>query len=145
MCSVFNSDILAFTLTKGVRINLNHPISRRSPGLNGSFELNAGYPHNYGGSANINFRKGKVNFFTGIGVQYSQRPGIGKSFQQFFLEDTTFAYERTRKETRGGLSGNGRFGVDYLINDKKTRRPSRGCLGGRWWRRFLRLIFHNTK
>nr|MBP9151252.1 carboxypeptidase-like regulatory domain-containing protein [Flavobacteriales bacterium] len=76
-------------------------------GLNGSFEVNAGYPHNYGGSANINYRKGKINFFTGIGAQYRQRPGSGRSFQQFFLEDTTFAYEQTRSQTRGGISGNG--------------------------------------
>jgi outer membrane receptor protein involved in Fe transport len=89
-------------------------------GLNGSFEVNAGYPHNYGGSANINYRKGKINFFTGVGVQYRQRPGSGRSFQQFFLEDTTFAYEQTRTQMRGGLSGNGRFGLDYFINDKTS-------------------------
>ena len=93
-------------------------------GLNGSFEVNAGYPHNYGSSANINYRKGKINFFTGVGVQYRQRPGTGKSFQQFFLEDTSFSYERTRNQTRGGLSGNGRFGIDYFINNKTSLTAS---------------------
>ena len=93
-------------------------------GLNGSFEVNAGYPHNYGGSANINYRKGKVNFFTSIGAQYRRRPGSGYSFQQFFLEDTTFAYERNREQDRGGISGNGRFGIDYHINDKTTLTAS---------------------
>jgi outer membrane receptor protein involved in Fe transport len=93
-------------------------------GLNGAFEANVGYPHNYGASANINYRKGKVNFFTSIGAQYRKRPGSGYSFQQFFFEDTTFAYEREREQERGGISGNGRFGIDYHINDKTTLTAS---------------------
>jgi outer membrane receptor protein involved in Fe transport len=93
-------------------------------GLNGAFEVNVGYPHNYGASANINYRKGKVNFFTSIGAQYRKRPGSGSSFQQFFFEDTTFAYEREREQERGGISGNGRFGIDYFINDKTTLTAS---------------------
>ncbi len=93
-------------------------------GLNGSFEANAGYPHNYGGSASINYRAGKVNFFTSVGAQYRNRPGSGYSFQQFFLEDTTFAYERTRDQERAGVSGNGRFGIDYFIDDKTTLTSS---------------------
>lgn len=93
-------------------------------GLNGAFEVNVGYPHNYGASANLNYRKGKVNFFTSIGAQYRRRPGSGYSFQEFFLEDTTFAYERTREQDRGGVSGNGRFGIDYHINDKTTLTAS---------------------
>lgn len=87
-------------------------------GINGAFEVNAGYPHNYGTSSNVNFRKGKVNVFTSIGAQYRKRPGSGYSFQEFFLEDTTFAYERFRQQERGGFSGNGRFGVDYFVNEK---------------------------
>jgi outer membrane receptor protein involved in Fe transport len=100
-------------------------------GLNGTFEVNAGFPHNYGGSANINYRKGKINFFTSIGAQYRERPGQGKSYQQFFLEDTTFAYERLREQTRGGISGNGRFGVDYFINDK-TNLTASGMYSRSW-------------
>lgn len=93
-------------------------------GINGAFEVNAGYPHNYGGSANINYRKGKINFFTSLGAQYRRNPGGGSSFQQFFLEDTTFSYQRERKQDRGGVSGNGRFGLDYFINDKTTLTAS---------------------
>ncbi|HAP69770.1 MAG TPA: TonB-dependent receptor [Flavobacteriales bacterium] len=93
-------------------------------GINGAFEVNAGYPDNYGASANLNYRKGKVNFFTSVGAQYQKRPGSGYSFQEFFLEDTTFAYEREREQERGGISGNGRFGIDYFINDKTTLTAS---------------------
>lgn len=100
-------------------------------GLNGSFEVNTGYPHNHGGSANLNYRKGKVNFFGSIGAQYRQSPGSGRSYQQFLLEDTTFSYERTRNQVRGGLSGNARFGVDYFVNDK-TNITASGLYGKAW-------------
>ncbi|MCF8278108.1 MAG: TonB-dependent receptor family protein [Flavobacteriales bacterium] len=100
-------------------------------GLNGSFEVNAGYPHNYGASANLNYRTGKFNFFTSIGGQYRQRPGNGRSFQQFFLEDTSFAYERTRQQIRAGVSANGRFGIDYFI-DKKTNLTASGMYSRSW-------------
>ena len=100
-------------------------------GLNGSFSINTGYPHNHGASANINYRKGKINFFTSVGAQYRQGPGSGKSYQQFFLEDTSFAYERTREQTRGGVSGNGQFGLDYFINDK-TNLTASGMYSRSW-------------
>lgn len=100
-------------------------------GLNGSFEVNTGYPHNHGGSANLNYRKGKVNFFGSLGAQYRQNPGGGRSFQQFILEDTTFAYERVRKQERGGVSGNARFGIDYFVNEK-TNITASGSYGRAW-------------
>lgn len=100
-------------------------------GLNGSFDVNVGYPHNYGGSANINYRTGKVNFFGSVGAQYRKGPGQGSSYQKFMLEDTTFAYERTREQERGGLSANGRFGLDYFIN-KKTSITASGMYSRSW-------------
>lgn len=100
-------------------------------GLNGSVEANVGYPHNYGGSANINYRTGKVNIFGSAGVRYREGPGSGYSYQQFILEDTTFAYERTRNQTRGGISTNARLGVDYFINDK-TNITASGMYSRSW-------------
>lgn len=100
-------------------------------GLNGSFEVSAGYPHNHGASANVNYRKGKVNLFTGIGVQYNQSPGSGYSFQKFIEQDTTFAYDRKREQLRGGLTGNFRFGADYHINSKTTLTAS-GMYSRNW-------------
>ena len=98
-------------------INIVLKKEKRS-GLNGSFEAHAGYPHNYGGSVNLNYRTGKVNIFGSVGGQFRENPGTGFSFQEFFLEDTTFSYEQTRTQTRGGYGVNGRFGIDYFINDK---------------------------
>ena len=111
-------------------INIVLKKDKRS-GLNGSFEVNAGFPHNYGASANLNYRTGKVNLFAGVGGSYRERPGRGYSFQEFFLEDTTFSYERIRDQVRGGASANGRFGVDYFI-DKKTNLTASGSYGRSW-------------
>lgn len=103
----------------------------RRAGLNGAFEVNTGWPHNHGGSFNLNYRKGRFNLFTGLGVQYNQSPGGGNSYQRFIREDTTFAYDRKREQLRGGLAGNYRLGVDFNINDKTSITAS-GMMSRHW-------------
>ena len=100
-------------------INIVLKKEKRS-GFNGGVRVNVGYPHNHGLSANLNYRKGKVNFFTSIGGTYRTTPGSGSSFQRFTRADTTFSYQKDRTQTRGGLGGNGRFGMDFNINGKTS-------------------------
>ena len=50
-------------------------------GFNGSFDVNAGYPGQAGVGANVNYRKGKVNWFANYGLRYRESPGQGKYFQ----------------------------------------------------------------
>ncbi len=88
-------------------------------GVNGSFELSAGYPHNHNFSFNLNYRKKWMNLFASSGVSYRQSPGNGYSIQRF-TGDTVFSYERIRNHTRGGLASNTRFGSDLFLNDKNT-------------------------
>jgi outer membrane receptor protein involved in Fe transport len=111
-------------------INIVLKKEKRS-GFNGSVEVNAGYPHKYGASANLNYRTGKVNVFGGIGGRYRESPGTGNSRQEFFLDDTTFSYEKVQNRIRGGYSLNGRFGVDYFIN-KKTNITASGMYSSSW-------------
>jgi len=92
----------------------------RKAGLNGSFEVNTGYPHNHGGAFNLNYRKGKFNVFTGVGLQYNRSPGSGNSYQKFIQADTTFAYERKREQMRSGLTSNFRLGADFNLNPKTS-------------------------
>jgi outer membrane receptor protein involved in Fe transport len=87
-------------------------------GINGAFTLNAGYPDNYGGSYNLNFRGNKFNFFSSYGISYREGPGSGSSYQQFNLPDTTFAYEQNNRRIRGGLSHNIIGGLDYYFSEK---------------------------
>ncbi len=89
-------------------------------GLNGSFQANSGYPDNHGGSVNVNYRSNAVNWFTNIGARYRQSPGGGSSYQEFFLEDTTFSTRRNQDRVRGGFGYNARFGADFYLGDKNT-------------------------
>lgn len=92
-------------------------------GLNGSFEANSGYPHNYGGLFNINYRKNRVNVFLGCGLSFRRTPGSGYSRQEF-AGDTTFSYERHQGRIRGGVSGSMRAGLDFFLNEFNTLSAS---------------------
>lgn len=92
----------------------------RQKGFNGSFEVQAGYPENFGGSFSINYRRKWINMFASSGLNYRAAPGSGSSFQQYDGPDTTYSFAQTRAQTRGGLSNVNRFGTDIFINDKNT-------------------------
>lgn len=85
-------------------------------GVNGSLDLNAGYPGTYGAAINFNYRKEKLNFFMNYGFSYRESPGTGSSFQQFFLSDSTYSTDRNREHTRGGFGNNIRLGADLYID-----------------------------
>ncbi|MEM9884428.1 MAG: TonB-dependent receptor [Bacteroidota bacterium] len=90
----------------------------RKKGINGSFDVNVGYPDNYGAAINMNFRRNKFNFFTNYGIRYNQSPGIGSNDQEFIRNDTLFFTDIDRDSQRGGLSNNIRFGADYFFTEK---------------------------
>lgn len=89
-------------------------------GFNGSFTANVGHPENYGISGNLNYRKSWVNLFINYGVNYRRRPGNGSSYQEFFLEDTSYVTLRDQERIRGGLSNNIQLGTDFIINEFNT-------------------------
>ena len=91
----------------------------RNQGVTGAFTANGGFPANYGGSFDLNYRKNKVNLFSSYGVNYRSRPGFGSSYQEF-TGDSVFSYRETNRRTRGGLSHNFRVGLDYALNDRNT-------------------------
>jgi outer membrane receptor protein involved in Fe transport len=90
----------------------------KNKGINGSFSLNAGYPHLAGASFNINMRRKAFNFFSSYGLSYRSGPGRGHSFQSFRDADTSFSYRQNTSRERSDLSHNGRAGIDYYFNDK---------------------------
>ncbi|MFW6290445.1 MAG: TonB-dependent receptor domain-containing protein, partial [Mariniphaga sp.] len=92
-------------------------------GVNGSFEVSAGYPQDYEAAVNVNFRKEKLNYFMNYGVDYGERPGEGSANQMFMGVDTTYTFlDRDRLST--GWSHNFRGGADYFINDRSTLTAS---------------------
>ena len=89
-------------------------------GLNGSFTATAGYPSNFGGSFNLNYRKRKVNLTGSYGSFYREGPGKGTSRQEYNSVDTSFVYEQDNRRTRAGYSNNVMLGMDYFLNSQNT-------------------------
>jgi outer membrane receptor protein involved in Fe transport len=93
-------------------------------GVNGSFEVSAGYPHEYRAGANLNFRQERINYFLNYGASYRERPGNGSALQSFRFPDTTYVTSVERDRLRTGWSQNLRGGADYFINDRNTLTAS---------------------
>jgi outer membrane receptor protein involved in Fe transport len=89
----------------------------KQKGINGSFDVNAGYPDNYGAAINMNFRRNKFNFFTNYGVRYNKNPGLGLNEQSRTRNDTLFLTNIDSDRLRGGWSNNVRLGADYYFTD----------------------------
>jgi outer membrane receptor protein involved in Fe transport len=91
-------------------------------GINGTFEVNAGYPQDFGASAGINYRTGKFNWFANGGINYRRSPGGGFTNQEFYLPqvDSSFRRNSTRQQIRGGSSATLRFGADYSLTPTQT-------------------------
>ena len=88
-------------------------------GFNGSLNLSAGYPENYGLTANINYRTRKFNIFTTTGVFYRDWPG--SAFFDNTFEEGEFSRtieERDIRRNRQGFNSN--LGVEYFINDRSS-------------------------
>ncbi|MEQ9423746.1 MAG: TonB-dependent receptor [Cyclobacteriaceae bacterium] len=91
----------------------------KAKGINGSFVVNTGWPHNHGGSMNLNLRREKFNFFTNLGASYRKNPGGGGGRQEFGepIEKVTII---DRDRERGGINYTARFGSDIFLNDYNT-------------------------
>lgn len=96
----------------------------KNQGINGSFQVNTGYPHNHGASINMNFRRKWVNLFVNYGIDYRKAPGQGGATQRYNLPDTAYSTLLDRSNMRGGLSNNLRFGADFYLGEKSTLTTS---------------------
>lgn len=90
-------------------------------GLNGVFNLSAGRNDTYSGSANLNYRKGKFNFFTNSG--YSDRTNKGRAVQDNVYTDPLESVERyveERQFNRRRQGFNVNTGLDYQMTEKTS-------------------------
>ncbi len=90
----------------------------RRNGINGSFDIIAGQPDNYGLALNLNYRKEKLNFFINSGVSYRTSPGDGSVYQRSFAGDSTFIYRQTNTRDQEMIAQNITGGLDYYFNAK---------------------------
>lgn len=87
-------------------------------GINGSFDVNTGYPHDHGAALNLNYRKNWLNLFISEGISWDRTPGRGMEYQRFSVQGKTMAYRKERTHTRGDLANNLRLGSDLYITPK---------------------------
>lgn len=93
-------------------------------GFNGSFELITGIPDNYGAAANLNYRKGKINFFANYSLAYKSNPYIGNLYQEFNDNDTLKILKQENSGTVSGLDNNIRSGLEYYFTEKSVLTAS---------------------
>jgi len=90
----------------------------KDPGVNGSIDITAGVPQNYGLSVNLNARKKKINYFLNYGFRNRTGPGLSSTDQEFF-GDIQFPFnEQVGERNRGGVSHSVRGGMDLFLTEK---------------------------
>ena len=90
----------------------------QNQGFNGAIETTTGYPENFGGTAIVNYRKNKFNFFVNYGVFYRRTPGRNNIYQEVYTGKQTNFLEQRSSNNVTGLVNNVRGGADYFFNDK---------------------------
>jgi outer membrane receptor protein involved in Fe transport len=111
-------------------------------GFNGSFDLIAGYPENFGVAANVNYRKKNLNFFINYTTSYRNAPGKNSQYQEFYRNDTTFISTKDMEHHLKGLYNTARAGLDYYFDDRNiltaayTYRISKG-------KRYSDIVYHD--
>ena len=88
----------------------------RLKGLNGSINLNTGYPTQNGISTNFNYRKSKFSVFASISLNQRETKGGGFSNSDYFLSDTTYSSYIDRDNLNNSFSFGGRAGISYFPN-----------------------------
>lgn len=96
----------------------------RQEGVNGSFETTLGWPTEWGGAANVNYRRSMVNLFANYGIRYRSGPGSGTQYQEFYRNDSIFINDQIREHDRKSLSHNIRLGMDLFIGKESTLTSS---------------------
>lgn len=87
-------------------------------GFNAAFETTLGYPENFGGTAIINYRKNKLNFFLNYGLLYRRSPGRSNIYQEVYIPGQTNYTRQNNKNDVTGTVNNIRGGADYFFNEK---------------------------
>ncbi len=101
-------------------------------GLNGSANVGTGYPEEYEGSINLNYRTPNINWFADLGVDYRSEPESGSSFQRFAgplsnPESGNYQEYMYHEETdahESEIDGDFRFGADFYLSDNEILTAS---------------------
>ena len=96
----------------------------RKEGINGSFDLIAGYPTNFGAAANLNYRRNNLNFFINYTATYRDTPSRRSLYQEFYTDTATLISLQNFDSRLNGMYNNARGGIDFFINPKNILTAS---------------------
>ena len=88
----------------------------RLKGLNGSVNINTGFPTQNGVSTSLNYRKDKFSINASVNASQRESKGGGFTNSDFFLSDTTYSSRVARESVNNSLSFGGRLGFSFFPN-----------------------------
>jgi len=94
----------------------------KTAGLNGSFNVFAGYPERFGGNVSLNLRRDKFNIFTNTSYRYRSGPGNAVFEQENFNADgTTASFQDEYRDYQRQSDGfNTNIGFEYFIDETSS-------------------------
>ena len=86
-------------------------------GFNGSGEVIAGSPLNLGATANLNYRKNRINWFVNYGIAKRNSPGRRELYQEVYQPDgSTLLLKQNATSLVNSLNNSLRTGLDYFFS-----------------------------
>jgi outer membrane receptor protein involved in Fe transport len=92
----------------------------RRAGYNGNVRAGADKRGGYSAGANINVKQGKLNFFGGVNFRERKTVSPGTTDRFTFISDPFNKLHQVDNNINNGYFLFGRFGVDYLIDNRNT-------------------------
>ncbi|WBX78260.1 TonB-dependent receptor [Tenacibaculum ovolyticum] len=92
----------------------------RKQGLNGQVRLVSGIPDDFRALGNINYKANKFNFFTNLGLRYTDYEGTYTKQQTNTINGVTTFLNQNEDENRHDDGVLYYIGTDYSFNDKNT-------------------------
>ena len=87
-------------------------------GINGSFEVIGGTPLNLGFSANLNYRKKRINWFINYSFARRHQPYVSELYQEVYENGQTQILIQNNSGKVKGFNNSIRGGLDYFFNEK---------------------------
>ena len=94
-------------------------------GFNGSGEVILGSPLNLGLTANLNYRKNRINWFVNYGLANRVSPGRSKLYQEVYQEEfNALLLQQRSTSTVNSLNNSLRAGLDYFFSEQSILTAS---------------------
>ena len=94
-------------------------------GFNGSGEVIAGSPLNLGATANLNYRKNRINWFVNYGIAKRNSPGRRELYQEVYQPDgSTLLLQQNATSLVNSLNNSLRTGLDYFFSEQSILTAS---------------------